>query len=118
MSELSDGLSASARNSAQRVLQALSVTNNKQVAATVNIDASTLSRMKSDKKNNGLNEIEIFAAIVDSLGLKIVPIDFESMDRDTAGAMLHLTKCYINRFESVDDLFHEEISRNKQALGY
>ncbi len=118
MSTSSDLLTASARNNATRLMHALSVRNNKQIAEKMKIDASTLSRMKGDKKTNGLTEIETIGAMIDASGLKIVPFDFESMDRDTAGAMLHLSKCYINRFESVDDLFHDEIALNKTELGY
>lgn len=118
MNELSGGIAPSARNNVSRVLNALASYNNQALAKSLDIDPSTLSRMKNDKKNNGLTEIEQFCALLNALGLKIVPMSYESIDKDTAASMLHLSKCYINRFETVDDLFHEEVSLNKSKLGY
>jgi len=118
MNQVSEIMSPSARNSVSRVLHALVSRNNQALAKALNIDPSTLSRMKSDKKNNGLTDIEQFCALLDVLNLKVVPMSYESIDKDTAASMLHLSKCYINRFETVDDLFHEEVSLNKSQLGY
>lgn len=118
MNELSVGITPSARNNVSRVLNALASHNNQALAKNLDIDPSTLSRMKNDKKNNGLTEIEQFCALLNAIGLKVVPMSYESIDKDTAASMLHLSKCYINRFETVDDLFHEEVSLNKSKLGY
>lgn len=118
MSQVSNVLSPSARNSVSRVLHALATTNNQALAKKLGIDPSTLSRMKTEKKNNGLTDLEMACTLIDALDHKVVPMTYESMDRDTAASMLHLSKCYINRFETVDDLFHEEVSVNKAKLGY
>ena len=118
MSKLSPELSASTRNDISRIFQALAQTNNSELANLLGVDASTLSRMKNDKKSNGLTEIETACALFSLLGFKIVPKSYESLDRDTAASMFHMMKCYINRVESVDDLFHSEISERKEELGY
>ena len=118
MTQLSDDLSPSARNSVSRVLHALATTSNQALAKKLGIDPSTLSRMKTEKKNNGLTDLEMACTLIDALDHKVVPMTYESMDRDTAASMLHLSKCYSNRFETVDDLFHEEVSVNKAKLGY
>ena len=77
-----------------------------------------LSRMKNDKKSNGLTEVENACVLLSLLGFKVVPKTYESLDRETAASMFHMMKCYINRVESVDDLFHSEISERKEELGY
>jgi hypothetical protein len=118
MSKVSIELSASARNDMSRIFQALAQTNNSELAVQLGVDASTFSRMKNDKKSNGLSEVENACALFSLLGFKIVPKSYESLDRDTAASMFHMMKCYINRVESVDDLFHSEISGQKEKLGY
>ena len=50
MSKVSNELPASAINNESLILQALNTSNQRQVAEKVGIDASTLSRMKNDKK--------------------------------------------------------------------
>ena len=52
MSKLSVDMSASARNDVSRIFHALAQTNNSEIAGQLNIDASTLSRMKNEKKSS------------------------------------------------------------------
>ncbi|ARG13842.1 hypothetical protein [Acinetobacter phage A785.1] len=72
MSKVSNELPASASNNESLILQALNASNQRQVAEKVGIDASTLSRMKNDKKNNGLTEIEFISFLLTAIGLKVV----------------------------------------------
>lgn len=118
MSKVSIEMSASARNDITRVFNALAQANNSVLAERLGVDPSTLSRMKNDKKSNGLTEIENACVLLSLLGFKVVPKTYESLDRETAASMFHMMKCYINRVESVDDLFHNEISERKEELGY
>lgn len=73
MSKVSNELPASASNNESLILQALNTSNQRQVAEMVGVDASTLSRMKTDKKNNGLTEIEFISFLLTAIGLKVVP---------------------------------------------
>ncbi|AMX20204.1 lambda phage CII family protein [Acinetobacter baumannii] len=73
MSKVSNELPASASNNESLILQALNTSNQRNVAEMVGVDASTLSRMKSDKKNNGLTEIEFISFLLTAIGLKVVP---------------------------------------------
>ncbi|MCY6987546.1 CII family transcriptional regulator [Acinetobacter baumannii] len=73
MSKVSNELPASASNNESLILQALNASNQRLVAEKVGIDASTLSRMKNDKKNNGLTEIEFISSLLTAIGLKVVP---------------------------------------------
>ena len=118
MSKVSTELSASARNDVSRILQALAASKNAEIAEHLNVDASTLSRMKNDKKNNGLTEIESFCELLSCLGLKIVPKDYQSIDKERVAALLVMSKSWMSRIETVDDLFHDEISGQKEKLGY
>lgn len=74
MSKVSIELSASARNNESIILQALNCSNQSKVAEQLGVDASNLSRMKSDKKsNNDLTEVEFIGALLSEIGLKVVP---------------------------------------------
>ncbi|CDG74710.1 transcriptional regulator, partial [Acinetobacter baumannii] len=52
------------------------------------------------------------------LGLKVVPKDYQSIDKERVAALLVMSKSWMNRIETVDDLFHDEISGQKEKLGY
>ncbi|EMJ6956272.1 XRE family transcriptional regulator, partial [Acinetobacter baumannii] len=58
MSKVSNELPASASNNESLILQALNASNQRHVAEMINVDASILSRMKTEKKSNGWTEIE------------------------------------------------------------
>ena len=51
MSKVSIELSASARNDASRILHGLDSSNQKEIAEQLGVDPSTVTRMKTDKKN-------------------------------------------------------------------
>lgn len=118
MNKLSVELSASARNDVSRILHGLVSGNQKEIAEQLSVDPSTITRLKTDKKNNGLNEIEMFCELLSLLGLKVVPKDYQSIDKERVAALLVMSKSWMNRIETVDDLFHDEISGQKEKLGY
>ena len=118
MTKVSIELSASARNGISRILQALATGNNSEIATLIGVDPSTVSRMKNDKKTNGLTEIETLCELLSCLGLKIVPKEYQSIDKSRVEALLVMSKSWMSRIESVDDLFHDEISGQKEKLGY
>lgn len=118
MNKLSVDMSASARNDVSRILQALAKSKNSGIAEHLSVDPSTMSRMKNDKKNNGLTEIEMFCELLSCLGLKIVPKEYQSIDKSRVEALLVMSKSWMSRIETVDDLFHDEVSERKEELGY
>lgn len=73
MSKVSNEVPASASNNESLILQALNASNQRQVAETVRVDASIVSRMKTDKKSNGLTEVEFISSLLTAIGLKVVP---------------------------------------------
>lgn len=73
MSKVSIELSASARNNEALILHCLDSQNQKEIAESVGVDASTITRMKTDKKeSNNLTQVGFISAFIDSLGLKLV----------------------------------------------
>jgi len=52
------------------------------------------------------------------LGLKIVPKEYQSIDKSRVEALLVMSKSWMSRIDTVDDLFHDEISGQKEKLGY
>ncbi|NUF23671.1 XRE family transcriptional regulator [Acinetobacter oleivorans] len=73
MSKVLNELTAIASNNESLILQALNASNQRQVAELVKVDASTVSRMKTDKKTNGLTEVEFIGSLLAALELKVVP---------------------------------------------
>jgi len=88
MSKVSIELSASARNGVSRILQ--SIANSRQ------------------------SDCELLSC----LGLKIVPKEYQSIDKSRVEALLVMSKSWMSRIDTVDDLFHDEISGQKEKLGY
>lgn len=73
MSKVLIELSASARNNEALILQALDSGNQKELAESLGVDASTISRMKTDKRDaNNLTQVEFISAFAAALGLKLV----------------------------------------------
>ena len=118
MSKVSPELSASARNGISRILQSLANCRQSELAEQLGVDPSTLSRMKTDRKNNDLTEIETFCELLSCLGLKIVPKEYQSIDKSRVEALLVMSKSWMSRIDTVDDLFHDEMIGQKEKLGY
>ena len=74
MSKLSIELTASARNNEALILHALDSGNQCKIAEHIGVNASTISRKKTDKKPSGLTEIEEVSLLLDLLGLKVVEV--------------------------------------------
>ncbi len=72
MSKVLPELTEMARNNEALILRHLNASNQSKVAEQVGVDGSTLSRLKNDKKNNGLTELEFIGALLNSLELKVV----------------------------------------------
>ena len=63
-------------------------------------------------------EIQTFCELLSCLGLKIVPKEYQSIDKSRVEALLVMSKSWMSRIDTVDDLFHDEISGQKEKLGY
>ena len=72
MSKVSIEDNSSASNNASLILRAINASNQSKVAEQLGIDASTLSRMKNDKKSNDLTDIEFLSGLLSVIGLKVV----------------------------------------------
>ena len=58
----------------------------------------------------------MFCELLSLLGLKVVPKDYQSIDKERVAVLLVMSKSWMNRIETVDDLFHDEISGQKKSL--
>ncbi len=108
MSKLSVDISASARNGVSRILHGLDISNQKEIAEQLKVDPSTITRLKTDKKNNGLNEIEMFCELLSLLGLKVVPKDYQSIDKERVAALSVMNAAIEaqERFYQLEELTH------------
>lgn len=120
MSKVSSELPASARNSISRVNRVIASTNNAQLAEKIGLDPTTFSRLKNDKKTNGLSDIENVCAMLDVLGLKIVPKKYKLIHKEKLASLLVMAKGYMGRLNTVDDLFQDDIDDfgMDETLGY
>ncbi|EMB3092909.1 hypothetical protein EA691_06415 [Acinetobacter baumannii] len=118
MSKLSNDLTARARNTRALVMQALASKNNGEIADRLGVDASTLSRMKNDKKSNGLSEIENACALLDALGLKVIPENYECYDRQFVESIFFLARLSMARASDINDYQHTDLSKRLSELGY
>ncbi|EPK7737086.1 transcriptional regulator [Acinetobacter baumannii] len=105
MSKVSTELSARARNEVSRVLQALASSNQSQVAEQLGIDPSTLSRMKNDRKSNGLTELENCLVLLDILGFKTVLKKYRMISEEKLNALFVMSKAWMESKQTIDDLF-------------
>lgn len=97
MSKVLPELPEIARNNASLILRHINASNQSKVAEMIGIDASTLSRLKNDKKTNGLTELEFIGALLASVGLKVVDTNDVFCSQEVAEA----TRVYLaNAFNS------------------
>uniref|UniRef100_UPI0031D7BD12 terminase large subunit domain-containing protein n=1 Tax=Acinetobacter nosocomialis TaxID=106654 RepID=UPI0031D7BD12 len=101
MSKVSTELSARARNEVSRVLQALASSNQSQVAEQLGIDPSTLSRMKNDRKSNGLTELESCLVLLDILGFKTVLKKYRMISEEKLNALFVMSKAWMESKQTV-----------------
>ncbi|MCK0889927.1 helix-turn-helix domain-containing protein [Acinetobacter pittii] len=109
MSKVSTELSARARNEVSRVLQTLASSNQSQVAEQLGIDPSTLSRMKNDRKSNGLTELENCLVLLDVLGFKTVLKKYRMISEEKLNALFVMSKAWMESKQTIDDLFQDDI---------
>lgn len=108
---------AIARKAVSRILRALDLADEGAIAQGLGIDPTTLSKKKNEKRNNGLTDLEFFCALLERLGLKVVPANHMCIDRPRLEAVFVLAKGYMGRAETVDDLFHLEME-DRDDLNY
>lgn len=109
MSRLSIEMPASARNDHSRLLQRLNSSNQSKIAEQMGIDPSTLTKWKNDKQSNGLTHMENFCLLLRHLETKPVPVTYRMIREDKLQALFVMSKAWMGRMDSVDDLFQDDI---------
>ncbi|SSU53495.1 Uncharacterised protein [Acinetobacter baumannii] len=90
-------------------MQALASSNQSQVAEQLGIDPSTLSRMKNDRKSNGLTELENCLVLLDILGFKTVLKKYRMISEEKLNALFVMSKAWMESKQTIDDLFQDDI---------
>lgn len=99
MSTSSLVLSPMSANALSMVLTGLENAKQASIAAQLNLDAGTLSKLINTKRSNGLSDLESFLAMLELLGLKIVDGNDVYCSQEVAEA----TRVYLrNAFNSPD----------------
>jgi hypothetical protein len=80
---------AHARTNAARILNGLATTGAKTVADIYERDVSMVSKWKED------GQFEKMATMLATMGLKVVPIDWQVMDTEQVTALLTLNRAYM-----------------------
>ena len=86
-----------ARKSCQNILHRLALVGLTPVAQAMGKSESTISRMKD-------TEIPELAAMLDALGLKVVPRELKCYDEKTMAALLQLAKERMNQCSTTQQL--------------
>lgn len=110
MSKVSPELLAMARNDVSRIIQGLNSTNQSKIAEQIGIDPGTLSKWKNDKQSNGLTFIGNCCVLLRALEIKPVPVTYRMIREEKLQALFVMSKAWMGRMESVDDLFQDDIS--------
>ena len=110
MNKVSPELLAMARNDVARIIQGLNSTNQSKIAEQIGIDPGTLSKWKNDKQSNGLTFIENCCVLLRALEIKPVPVTYRMIREEKLQALFVMSKAWMGRMESVDDLFQDDIS--------
>lgn len=109
MSKVLNELPASARNDHSRILHALNSNNQARIAEQMGLDPSTITKWKNDKQSNGLTLIENCCALLRLLAMKPVPANYRMIREDKLQALFVMSKAWMGRMDSVDDLFQDDI---------
>lgn len=97
MPALSQDQLAQARKTEALILKHLASVGQRNVADTIGVDESTISRLKE-------GHFERIAHILAVLGLKVVPSEMKCFDPATVGMLLELSRARLNSIERADEL--------------
>ncbi|MCU4483535.1 hypothetical protein [Acinetobacter ursingii] len=118
MSKLSIDSSARARNIHSLVLQRLGIVVNSTIAEELGQDGPWLSKFKNDRKNNGLTELETVCMLLDKLGLKVIPEQYQCYDKQLIDSIFFLARLSMNRASEINDFQHTAIAPRLEEYGY
>lgn len=89
METVSAELDARSRKNCSLILRKLSSIGQVRAAQAIGVNESTISRMKE-------GDFDRIGKLLAALGLKVVPVEMEVMDRKKIDAMLELARAYVN----------------------
>lgn len=102
MSTLSEKQTARSRKNEAAILKALASAGQRNVADTIGVDESSISRMKSD------GQVERFCQLLAVVGLKVVPDHMHCYEPKAIDALLTLAKDRLAQIEQPEQLAWDE----------
>jgi len=81
-----------ARHNESLILQMLLSNGQKPIAEVMQVEESTISKMKSAQGNNRLSQIQFFSEMLAHLGLRVVKKDQQCYEPEVINAMFTLMK--------------------------
>ena len=108
-------MTEAARKNFQTILQALALSGAKPVAEACGVDVSTVTRWKSNLENGKPGPWQQFANALAAMGLKVVPDDAVTVDREPFEAILLLAKMKIQETKGAEDLRFSEIDSSGRS---
>ena len=118
MGKVSIELSPRARNTHSLILQSLGSVVNSALGEEIGNDGPWVSKFKNDKKNNGLTDLETICVLLDKLGLKIIPEQFQCYDKQLIDSIFFLARLSMNRASEINDFQHMAIVPRLEEFGY
>lgn len=118
MSRVSIELSARARNTHSSILQRLGMVTNSTLAEDLGQDGPWLSKFKNDKKNNSLTDLETLCVLLDKLGLKVIPEQYQCYDKQLIDSIFFLARLSMNRASEINDFQHTSLVPRLEEFGY
>jgi hypothetical protein len=99
---------AIARKNEAMIRKRLSSVGLAAVANAMGVAESTVCRMKDADDKDGTSQIQRWAAALEAMGLKCVPVHFQCFDPKEIEALFTLAKGRIERMESAAELVWDD----------
>lgn len=106
--KLSPEQAAWSRNMQSQILQAIDSTGQLVVANCLDVDSSTITKMKSAHGTAKHSDIERLCHLLAACGLKVVDKDMQCYAKEHVSWLYGLAKLGMNRSLDVDDFLHAD----------
>ncbi|WLG12804.1 hypothetical protein Q6344_09310 [Psychrobacter cibarius] len=105
---LSPEQAAWSRNMQSQILQAIDTTGQLVVANCLDVDSSTITKMKQAHGTAKHSDIERLCHLLAACGLKVVDKDMQCYAKEHVSLLFGMAKLGMNRSIDVDDFLHAD----------
>ena len=106
--KLSPEQAAWSRNMQTQILQAIDATGQLVVANCLDVDSSTITKMKQANGTAKHSDIERLCHLLAACGLKVVDKNMQCYAREHVSWLFNMAKLGMNRSIDVDDFLHAD----------